>query len=299
MTSARDVDERSDIFSLGALLYRLTAGQTAYKGSSIVSILASMATEGLVPVRTLTPDAPEAFAAVIERCLSQDKAMRYPTVAHLAHALVPYATRRGRVIIEQILATLNVTFPDDGLGDTMVRAVVAPVPTPRNLPSGMPPAPVSGPPALGPAMQTGPHFTVSAPASTPPLFERARQTAGRSAIPQAATIGIMLAVLAIIAAVVIWRALRPPRSATDDEPQQSASTTTGALPPVVATTTATSPFVPPDPPPTAAGVDPSAPRPKSTPTPLARPRPQAHPSATHAPTSGGAPNPADVPGGRH
>ena len=128
ITSARDVDERSDIFSLGALLYRLVAGTTPYRGKNAVSILASMATEGLTPVRTLAPEVPEEFAAIAERCLAQDKAARYPTVAHLAHALAPWATRRGRVLIEQILATLNVTFDGDALDATAAKSPKAAVP---------------------------------------------------------------------------------------------------------------------------------------------------------------------------
>ena len=134
ITSARDVDERSDIFSLGALLYRLVAGTTPYRGRNAVSILASMATEGLTPVRTLAPEVPQEFAAIAERCLAQDKAARFPTVAHLAHALAPWATRRGRVLIEQILATLNVTFDGDALDATAATSKepkVEPPPAPR------------------------------------------------------------------------------------------------------------------------------------------------------------------------
>jgi eukaryotic-like serine/threonine-protein kinase len=111
MTSSRDVDARSDIFSLGALLYRLVSGQTPYRGTSIVSILATMATDGLVPLHQLVPDAPPTFRAAVERCLAQDKAARFPTVGHLAHALGPHASRRGRMSIEQILATLGVDAP--------------------------------------------------------------------------------------------------------------------------------------------------------------------------------------------
>jgi serine/threonine protein kinase len=289
MTSARDVDERSDIFSLGALLYRLVAGQTAYRGTQIVTILASMATDGLVPVRALAPDAPEAFALIVERCLAQDKSLRYPTVAHLAHALLPFATRRGRVIIEQIQATLNVTFPDDGLGNTSVRAVVAPAATPRNVPPGIPPAPVSGPPALGPAMQTGPHFTVSPAAATPRMFQRPGSVASMPtprAVPKAAVIGGAIAVLAIVCGVVLWRALRTapvaPTHVEESEPIATSTSTAAATVTVTATATATATATS-----VATAMEPSA-RPKMTPTPLARPK--AHPSAAH---------PADVPGGRH
>jgi serine/threonine protein kinase len=161
MTSARDVDERSDIFSLGALLYRLVGGRPPYKGSSVVTILAGMATEKLPPLRTLAPDAPPGFAAVVEKCLASDKVLRFPSVAHLAHALEPYASKRGRISVEQILATLNVTLRAD---------VPAPIATPRHAPARL--GPTLEPPAPTPrdAAQTGPHFTVSAPSAAPPDF---------------------------------------------------------------------------------------------------------------------------------
>ena len=300
MTSSRDVDERSDIFSLGALLYKLVGGTTPYKGASVVSILATMATDGLAPLRSLAPDAPEAFAAVVERCLAQDKAARYPTVAHLAQALVPYATRRGRVSIEQILATLNVTFPDDPLGDTMVRPAQAPTTgSSRALDRTqvMPPAPLMGPPALGPAMQTGPHFTVSAPAAAPPSFRKRGTPEPRKRISQFVTIGITLVVLALFAGAATWRALRPPpRPIEDPADEATATSATAASASAPIATTGGNPFVAPAP--TASTIPAAGTSTKGT-GPI-RPRPHLPP--THTGTSSGPsppPNPTDVPGGRH
>ncbi len=321
MTSARDVDERSDIFSLGALLYRLVAGQTPYKGNSVVSILAQMATEPLPPLRSFAPDAPERFAEIVERCLAHDKAARFPTVAHLAHALFPYATRRGRVSIEQILATLNVTFADDGFGDTMVRPSNAPARPARSVSAAgaggagasgagntlvvsresmahdstrIAPMGVQG---LGPAMQTGPHFTVSAPASMPPSFlnqPRLPAPAPASRPSHAPTIAIALALLALIAAMVTWRALRTSRRDAADGEDAPTAPLTGQ--PVTSTLSATAP----PPPPVvdlgpSTSADPVKPRGGT-----GRPRP---PPPPKTPVPGGGPspppNPADVPGGRH
>jgi serine/threonine-protein kinase len=307
MTNARDVDERSDIFSLGALLYRFVGGQTPYQGNSVVTILASMATEPLTPLRTLTPDAPETFAKIVERCLVQDKAARWPTVAHLANALAPYATRRGRVSIEQILATLNVTFPDDGLAETTKRPVkLSQPPRVGAAQQAMPPAPVMGPPALGPVMGTGPHFTGSAPAAAPPMFVNtppAMTPAPRQGLSQTTTIGITLGVLALFAIAAGWRAFATAPPADDSRPATSASAietpASAAAPPTSASASPTStstPFAAPDPPQNTASSSPTTdpPRPKGT----APGRPRPHPPAPHATTPGGPPNAADVPGGR-
>jgi len=301
MTSSRDVDERSDIFSLGALLYRLVAGQAPYKGNSVVSILAQMATEPLPPLRSFAPDAPERFAAIVERCLANDKAARFPTVAHLAHALLPFASRRGRVSIEQILATLNVTFPDDGLGDTMVRPVHAPARSSRaaglaseggTMPLHHDSARAIGPmgvQGLGPAMQTGPQFTISVPASMPPSF------LGSSRLPaprapargwQAPAIAIGLALITLIAAVVTWRAFRS-TAPRDGSASDGASSVVVTDEPVTRTATTTATAEPGARPKPTGGGGGGRPRPTTT--------------RTAAPGGGTSPppNPADVPGGRH
>ena len=225
MTSARDVDERSDIFSLGALLYRLVAGQPPYKGSSVVTILAAMATEKLPPLRTHAPDAPPGFAAVVEKCLASDKVLRYPSVAHLAHALEPYASKRGRISIEQILATLNVTLRAD---------VPAPMATPRLAPPRL--GPTLEPPAPTPrdAAQTGPHFTVSAPAAAPPDLAalsgaraRARARLGPSPWILPAVAFALLLVLAVGVAVAFRARTHRNTKAPQTEPGAATSSAAG------------------------------------------------------------------------
>jgi serine/threonine-protein kinase len=234
ITSARDVDERSDIFSLGALLYRLVAGTTPYRGKNAVSILASMATEGLTPVRTLAPEVPEEFAAIAERCLAQDKAARFPTVAHLAHALAPWATRRGRVLIEQILATLNVTFDGDELDATAAKSPKAAVP---EKPAAPPPRPRS------------------------------------LALPQTVMI-VVVTVAVVVAGSATCRALRGPTAAQVPSASIPLPAPTPPQLPTAAPTPTPTTATEPTPAPSAPAADPAVPtsRPKMTPTPLARPR---------------------------
>ncbi len=304
MTSSRDVDARSDIFSLGALLYRLVGGQTPYKGTAVVSILATMATDGLRPLRDLAPDAPVGFIATVERCLAQDKAARFPTVAHLAHALMPYASRRGCVSIEQILATLGVEIPDEALPDTMLRSgftetMVRPALAPAPLLGPAPMMPSSG---FGATLQSGPHFTVSAPAAMPPSFVGAATVI--SAHPQRMMLLVAaLGVLGVAAGFATWRALRPlpPQeivdpgleSAASDAAASAASASVSAMVPPIATepdagASAVSALS------ASAGPDPPRPRASGGPRVL---RP--HPSATNHVPSGGGPSPPPMPTDRH
>ncbi len=107
MNSSRDVDSRSDIYAIGAILYRLAGGQNPHKGDSLVSVLASMAMQPLTPLKELVPGIPDAFAAAVERCLAQDASARYANVADLARAIAPFGSRRGKASAEQIIATMT------------------------------------------------------------------------------------------------------------------------------------------------------------------------------------------------
>src|SRR5437870_9457508 len=96
--TGEDVDARSDIYSLGVVLYQMLAGVPPFDGESAQSILMKQATVDPVPIRQLRGDVPAALAAVIERMLAKDPADRYQTAEEVSRALVdalPGAARDG------------------------------------------------------------------------------------------------------------------------------------------------------------------------------------------------------------
>jgi serine/threonine-protein kinase len=83
----RKLDPRSDIFSLGAILYELIGGRRAFDGKDIEETLAQVIADTPRPLRELRPDVPQALVTIIEKALAKDVEQRYQTAGELRNAL--------------------------------------------------------------------------------------------------------------------------------------------------------------------------------------------------------------------
>jgi serine/threonine-protein kinase len=91
LESAKHVDARTDIWSLGVVLQELLTGRPPFTADSFLAVAARIAAGAPAELRAGCPEAPEGLAAVVRRCLEKDPARRFRSIAELAQALAPYA----------------------------------------------------------------------------------------------------------------------------------------------------------------------------------------------------------------
>ena len=80
----KPVDERSDIFSFGSLLYRMASGKSPFSGDNLMEVVNAVVNEDPAPLSELRSDLSPDFVAVVERALQKDPEKRYRSMGELA-----------------------------------------------------------------------------------------------------------------------------------------------------------------------------------------------------------------------
>lgn len=85
--SGMKIDGRSDLFSLGVMLYQLCSGALPFNGDTMTQLMFKIANEPPVDIRSVNPEVPECLVAILDRALAKDAAHRFPSGSEMAEAL--------------------------------------------------------------------------------------------------------------------------------------------------------------------------------------------------------------------
>lgn len=116
--SGLEYDARSEIYSLGCIMYESLAGQPPFSGESSLEVLNKHMRSEVLPLQELAPDVSPELCAIIEKCLSKNPDERYQTAIEVSEALANFERGLTDVSSEPLSEShdYRIEIPAQGFG---------------------------------------------------------------------------------------------------------------------------------------------------------------------------------------
>ena len=168
----RDLDARSDLYSLGIVAYQMLAGEPPFTGGTTPALLVKHLAEVPVPVSLRRPDTPDDLSEIVMRLLEKSPEHRFQSAGEMVMALktgvVPPATNP---VATQQATGAPVRFNGAPIGGMPLGGVASPSPSARSVPSPpYTPAPYRPPAYQAPTYQS--RTAATPPAAPYPLYQQ-------------------------------------------------------------------------------------------------------------------------------
>ena len=166
------LDRRSDIFSVGIVLYELLTLERLFQGESDFSTLEKVRNVEIMPPSTYNPRIPEELEQIVLKALSKEVEDRYQTAMDLHDDLQSFMYTSGNFFARKDLAVyVKTSFPDDKIDVAEEQAELKEVPDKPPAPREKPTTPASPPTPAAPPLRAQP--PIARGASAPPLPPKA------------------------------------------------------------------------------------------------------------------------------
>ncbi|MFO0675987.1 MAG: protein kinase [Polyangiaceae bacterium] len=107
------IDRRSDVFSVGIVLWEMLTGQRLFGGDNMANTLYRLLTEPIPRVSTVIPSVDPRLDAIVARALERDPSDRYPTALAMRDDLTAYLATSGQIVRrDDVAREMNGFFAD-------------------------------------------------------------------------------------------------------------------------------------------------------------------------------------------